>query len=243
MKKGDDGQPGRRGLAGYSQSITRTSKTRSHTVGSSTNWYRAGTSWSRSGVLSIGGVTASVKALFNRIGTGALVTIYRDANNWADYTVSSIGYGGSATRAQFTLVYVESIGFQPSSGRIDFHFTADGDPASRGPGIFYVSVSTSQRNLLQATKDLTTLATTSLINLANGATPGDNLVGDSVRFTRTGFVKWYSWTGAQWTALVDFIGAETIVGLQAVFNTLTVNLAKVTGTLTAAHISWRCKKC
>ena len=238
-EEGDDGQPGNRGLAGYSQSITRTTKTRSHTVGSSNNWYRAGTSWAAANrALSIGVLSAVEEALLKRIGNGALVTLYRNATNWADYTISTltINNSGSTRRAQFTLVYVESLGVQPSSGAIELHFTADGDPASRGPGIFYVSVSTSQQNLLQATKDLTTLATTSLINLANGATPGDNLVGDSVRFTRTGFVKWYSWTGAQWTALVDFIGAETIVGLQAVFNTLTVNLANVTGTLTAAHI-------
>ena len=245
---------GNRGLSGYSNSITRT-----HLSNSSGNtntrfrWYLSDLSdvpgiWSGNRTLTLGGISTVQEALLKRIGISALVTIYDDAANWADYTLrSAITFSGanygSTRRATISLSYIESIGSPPIgdnsasfASSIEFHFTAEGDPASRGPGIFYVSVSVTQRNLLQATKDLTTLATTSLINLANGATPGDNLVGDSVRFTRTGFVKWYSWTGAQWTALVDFIGAETIVGLQAVFNTLTVNLARVTGTLTASHI-------
>ena len=237
---GVDGQPGNRGLAGYSQAIGRSTRASSSAAANtSTEWYLSGSgSWTGNRNLTLGGIAKTSEALLKRIGNRALITIYKDATNWADYNVSTITFTGSrpTRRAIISLIYVESIGIQPTSGSIRFHFTADGDPASRGPGIFYVSVSVAQRNSLQSATNLTVLATNSLINLANDATPGDNLVGDSVRFTRTGFVKWYSWTGAQWTALVDFIGAETIVGLQAVFNTLTVNLANVTGTLTAAHI-------
>ena len=128
VQEGIDGQPGNRGLAGYSNSISRSSKTSSHTVGSSNNWYKSGTTWAAGNrILSIGGVSTVVKALFNRIGDGALVTLYRDADNWADYTVSSISYRGSTTRAQFILAYIESVGVPPSSGAIELHFTVSGE--------------------------------------------------------------------------------------------------------------------
>ena len=254
---GADGQPGNRGLSGYSNSITRT-----HLSNSSGNtntrfrWFLGGTSgtWTGNRTLTLGGISEAQEALLKRIGIGALVTIYDDIANWADYNVSSIRFTGtnygSTRRAIIVLTFVESIGSRPIgdgsvsfAASIEFHFTTSGtdgrpgNPASRGPGLFYISVSSAQQNLLQSAANLTVLTTASLVALANNATPGNNLVGDSVRFTRTGFVKWYSWTGSQWNVLVDFIGAETIVGLQAVFHSLTVNLANVTGTLTAAHIS------
>ena len=251
VEAGADGQPGPRGLTGYAQSIIRPTRASSVTNLNSTRWHLSGgADWPGNKTFSIT-VNTEEEALLRLISIRALITLYRDINNWGDYTLSSLvsfSGSGAARVARLSLTFIESRGSIPSSGSIALHFTPggvkgnpgiQGDDASRGPGLFSIAVSSSQQALLQSATNLTTLTTTSLVNLADGVTPGNNLVGDIIRFYRTGFVKLYGWGGASWRVLTDFIGAEVVVGLQAVFNTLTVNLANVTGKLTANHIDAR----
>ena len=154
---GEDGQPGVRGLAGYSQSITRSTRANSSAAAdTSTEWYLTGTFgfWTGSRTLYLGGISAAQEALLKHIGIGALVTIYDDATNWADYVLrSAVTFSGSGAtrRAAIQVAYVESVGNAPKSGTLGFHFTnsgedgRDGQPGNRGLAGYSQSINRSIR--------------------------------------------------------------------------------------------------
>ncbi|MCY3971102.1 MAG: phage tail protein [Acidobacteria bacterium] len=134
---GLDGEPGIRGLSGYADSIERTARAATAAdADSATEWHVSGTAgdWSGARTLTLGGVSDDEAMLLKRLRTGALLTIYDDAMNWADYTLRSAitVTGGVAT---IVLAHLEHFGEQPSSGAISLHFTpagADGEPGTRG---------------------------------------------------------------------------------------------------------------
>ena len=136
-RAGADGLPGNRGLSGYSHSLRRTDKRASAAAASQANeWFLtgAGATWVGNRTLSLGGITEAEEPLLERLGDGALVTVYQGAGQWADYTlgglVAFVGTGPNR-RADLSLVYVESLGAQDETQAVAFHFTAAGVPAPR----------------------------------------------------------------------------------------------------------------
>ena len=136
-RAGADGLPGNRGLAGYSNQIRRTTKGTSATDASQPNeWFLTGAAdaWTGARTFTLGGLTEAEEALLERLGDGALVTLYQTVGGWADYTLNGLPRfvgSGANRRADLSLVYVESVGAQDPAAAVDFHFTAAGVPAPR----------------------------------------------------------------------------------------------------------------
>ena len=78
----------------------------------------------------------------------------------------------------------------------------------------------------------------SLVAIANGATLGDNVHGDWIRFWRPGFNQWWTWIGPSqvWRRAEEWIGAADIaaVRIQAIQGDF--RDINVSGTLSAEHI-------
>jgi len=132
------GLPGIRGLAGYGAVIARTTKASSTANLNATRWHLDGaaTDWTGNRTFSIR-VTEAEETAIGLIGAGALVTIYRDKDNWADYTLTSVAFTGSGTgrTAALSLAFVEGFGKPPASGEAELHYTPKGDPGKDGrPG-------------------------------------------------------------------------------------------------------------
>ena len=143
---GLDGEPGIRGLAGYAASLTRTSRTATAgAADAATEWFLSdGTAdWTGNRTLTVGGVTETQEAQLKLVTVGALLTVYDDADNWADYTLRSVATftGTGNTRvASLSFAHLESVGAPPSTGAMELHFTPmgadgqDGTPALPGFG-------------------------------------------------------------------------------------------------------------
>ena len=139
VRQGTDGLPGARGLAGYAHAITRATRAAAFgDVDAATEWHLTGTpgEWAGTRTLRLGVVSADERALLERIAAGALVTVFDDARNWADYRLVSAAFNTAAPlNARLSLTHLEHAGAQPASGAIAFHFTpagADGLPGNRG---------------------------------------------------------------------------------------------------------------
>ena len=136
---GIDGIPGTRGLSGYAESLSRATKASSLAALNATRWFLDDSEWQGTGNRSFSiRVSASEEALLERIGVGALLTLYADGDNWADYVLASAvsftGTGASRTAA-LTLTYREGVGAPPASGGLELHFTPGGPPGIDGrPG-------------------------------------------------------------------------------------------------------------
>ena len=75
------------------------------------------------------GVTAAEEDILSRIDSGALLTVYVDGSNWADYAINgAISFDGAgATRtATIPLTWREGVGTPPVGGTIEIHLTPDG---------------------------------------------------------------------------------------------------------------------
>jgi len=128
---GIDGIPGIRGLAGYARSLSRpTRAATAAAVDSASEWFLGGSTsnWSGNRSLKVG-VSATEEAQLSLVGAGALVTIYRDKDNWADYTLRSAATfagTGAARTATLSLAHVESFGSPPTTGAVALHYTPAG---------------------------------------------------------------------------------------------------------------------
>ena len=136
-RDGLDGIPGTRGLAGYAESFSRSTRAANAAgVNSATEWFLSGSTanWTSNRTFTVG-VSAAEEAQIKRVGTGALMTVYDDASNWADYTLRSAPTftGTGATRAAaLSLAYVEGFGAPPTSGAVELHYTPAGEAGADG---------------------------------------------------------------------------------------------------------------
>ena len=96
----------------------------------------------------------------------------------------------------------------------------------RTPGIFPIVITAAQQTLLENLAQGSSLPSV-LQDLANGATPGDNLTYDSVRFIRGNFAQLWTWSGSAWVETQGFIAAENVFALEAFFNELIARQATI----------------
>ena len=134
---GIDGVPGTRGLSGYAESFSRSTRAaNAAAVNSATEWFLSGSTANWTGNRTFtAGVSVAEEADIRRVGVGALLTVYEDANNWADYTLRSAATftGTGATRAAaLSLAYVEGFGVPPTTGAVELHFTPAGAAGEDG---------------------------------------------------------------------------------------------------------------
>ena len=109
-----------------------------------------------------------------------------------------------------------------------------GDAATRGPGLFRVSISASQRNTLT---DEESVLPQTFVTLANNATPGENLQGDFVVFFfGSSFSSAWTWDGTIWRYAVAFIGAQLIQAIEIRALMGDFGDLNVTGVLSAEHL-------
>ena len=106
------------------------------------------------------------------------------------------------------------------------------------PGLFHIGITQAQQNSLSSAGD--TNLPNALVTLANNATPGNNLIGDFVRFHRGSYSDYWLWTDRstdRWERAEDFIGAAQISAVNISAITGSFNDLAVTGTLAANKIS------
>ena len=110
-----------------------------------------------------------------------------------------------------------------------------GDPASRGPNVYHYQITLADFALLQAEP---TVLPPSLVAIADGATLGDNVHGDWIRFWRPGFNQYWTWNNpaAEWRRAEGWIGAAEIVAVNIQAIAGDFRDIDVTGTLAAEHI-------
>ncbi len=160
---GRDGEPGIRGLAGYSSSLSRSGRAASVATLNSARWHLSGTAeeWTGARTLRIGGVSAVEEVQLGLVDPGGLVTLYAHAEHWADYRLVSVAFADVASRrdATISLLHVESVGAQPASGAIALHYTprggdgADGLPGLRGLAGYSTRIARSTRAAEAASAD------------------------------------------------------------------------------------------
>ena len=112
------------------------------------------------------------------------------------------------------------------------------DVARTVPGFFQISVTNAQQTLINA--EGTTLTNQTLINLADTATPDDNLDGDWVNFYRGGtFASAWVWdsTPGEWVRAQGRIAAESIYARDLSALNIQVVDADVSGEITALHLT------
>ena len=120
---GDDGEPGIRGLTGSAARISRVTRVGSQgAANTNTEWHLSGTagSWDvATRTLSLGGTSSDDRGLLSRLENGAIITLFHDPENWADYTLrSAVSYGSNAlaTQARLSLAFIEEVGVPPLVG-------------------------------------------------------------------------------------------------------------------------------
>ena len=110
-----------------------------------------------------------------------------------------------------------------------------GSAADRGPNVYHYQITLAHFALLQGNPSVLPAA---LVAIANGATLGDNVHGDWIRFWRPGFNQWWTWIGPSqvWRRAEEWIGAADIaaVRIQAIQGDF--RDINVSGTLSAEHI-------
>ena len=110
-----------------------------------------------------------------------------------------------------------------------------GPAASRGPNVYHYQITLADFALLQAGP---AALPASLVAIANGATLGDNVHGDWIRFWRPGFNSWWTWNNpaAEWRMAEEWIGAADIAAVRIQAITGDFRDINLTGTLAAEHI-------
>ena len=133
---GPQGVPGVRGLAGYAYEITRSTRASSAaTANTDSEWHLTGSTdnWAGNRNLIIGRVGEEDRGRLSRIDVGALVTVYIDDENWADFTLRAAITFDSNLDATIQLAPDEAIGEPPQTGQMGFHFTPAGDDGDNAP--------------------------------------------------------------------------------------------------------------
>ena len=108
----------------------------------------------------------------------------------------------------------------------------------RGIGFFDVGITQAQETALKSANDTSLPA--ALRTLANNATPGNNKIGDFVRFYRGTYSDYWIWADRntdRWERVKDFIGANQISAVNVSAITGSFNDLNVTGRLSANKIS------
>ena len=113
----------------------------------------------------------------------------------------------------------------------------DATAADRAPGLFQIAITSAQQRSLTSANDFD--LPNALETLANNATPGDNKIGDFVRFYRGGYSDYWTWTDRttdRWERTLDFLGAAQIQTVD--IRAITGNFAdlNVSGVLTASKV-------
>ena len=110
-----------------------------------------------------------------------------------------------------------------------------GDSANRGPNVYHYQITLAHFALLQGEPSVLPAA---LVAIANGATLGDNVHGDWIRFWRPGFNQWWTWIGPDqvWRRAQEWIGAADIAAVRIQAITGNFRDINVSGTLAAEHI-------
>lgn len=142
---GRDGQPGNRGLSGYSHSVVLTNyQTALGLVNTDEEWFftgGTGNTWPASTGLTLVEADDNTKDEFRLTEVGSLLTIYKNTENWGDYRVRVAPTVMDSGQVVFTsLSIVENIGAPSfSSGDTgEIHFNPRGRPGeiTDGPGSF-----------------------------------------------------------------------------------------------------------
>lgn len=130
---------GKRGLSGYSSIITRnTLVATAAAADTDQEWHLSGgrDDWTGARTLTIGGIDADEEDRLSRAALNVVMTIYSDADNWADYVLSAeITFAGTAPNriATITLAYLEEVGTPPTDGAdMALHFSPVGTKGIAG---------------------------------------------------------------------------------------------------------------
>ena len=162
-------------------------------------------------------------------GTGLPSTVIGAVGDWFFRTDNGFVYEKTAVAVwTFRRDLTGPQGPQGNQGR-------PGDPASRGPNVYHYQITLAHFALLQSEP---TVLPAELVAIANGATLGDNVHGDWIRFWRPGFNQYWTWNNPaqEWRRAEGWIGAAEIVAVNIQAITGDFRDINVTGTLAAEHI-------
>ena len=219
---GDDGEPGRHGLAGYSHSVTVTNLiTTKVGVNADEEWWMsgyAGNVWPNTLDLRWQENDAGAAAEASRIQVGSLLTVYQNVNRWADYRVSSTSASGNVVTIGGARIEDSGTGpdFDPAGSAAEntteIHFTPkgeDGDDGSgaRPPGTFARVVTT--RPLGDAAYATQAEATVT----ANLGTENPPVQGDIVtlHLADNSYVETRRFDGTVWVTTADYIDGGLVI--------------------------------
>ena len=222
---GDDGEPGRHGLAGYSHSVTVTNLiTAKADVNADEEWWMsgyAGNVWPNTLDLRWQENDAGAAAEASRIQVGSLLTVYQNVNRWADYRVSSTSVSGNVVTIGGARIEDSGTGpdFDPAGSAAEntteIHFNPkgeDGEPGEPGsgarpPGTFARVVTT--RPLGDAAYATQAEATVT----ANLGTENPPVQGDIVtlHLADNSYVETRRFDGTSWVTTADYIDGGLVI--------------------------------
>lgn len=191
-----------------------------------------------------------IEYVFSTTNSNTLPSSQRPSNSWgfdvAPKTIGGLTWHDGAPNLSPTRAFLwrsqRKAPGQPARGTaisdtwsipaIVGHYGIDGvsTTQARGPAFEIVNLGNVNISVVSGSS-----LTTTYINRANAATPGDNVVGDFVTFISTsttlgGAVAW-TWSGTRWVKAPRFIGAQHIAAID--FTALT---GRITGKLSAGSI-------